>query len=83
MQELADKYAAVKEKLTTVAVKFTNEQAVNSALRQIVAELDLELMQADRNLSSPGTSPGFPPRVDGQRRDRDCSTSTEDTHVQR
>lgn len=38
MQELADKYTAVKEKLTAATVKLTNEQAVNAALWQIVAE---------------------------------------------
>ncbi|KOG83715.1 MULTISPECIES: hypothetical protein [Streptomyces] len=50
MQELADKYGEVKERLAAVSKKLANEQAVSAALRRIVAELDLELMQAREKL---------------------------------
>ncbi len=46
MQELADKYGEVKERLAAVTKKLASEQAVSAALRRIVAELDLELMRA-------------------------------------
>ncbi|UQX04710.1 hypothetical protein [Streptomyces sp. RerS4] len=50
MQELADKYSAVKEKLAAVTENFAKEQVVSAAPRRIVAELDLELMQAREEL---------------------------------
>ncbi|MFG3527424.1 hypothetical protein ACGF8B_11805 [Streptomyces sp. NPDC047917] len=50
MQELADKFSEVTEKLAAVKEKLVTEQAVNAAMRRIVAELDLELMQAQEEL---------------------------------
>lgn len=50
MQELADKYGGVKEKLAGVTKELAKERAVTSALRRIVAELDLELWQAREEL---------------------------------
>ncbi|WP_406340562.1 hypothetical protein [Streptomyces sp. NBC_01578] len=50
MQELADKYGGVKEKLAAVTKELAKEWAVTSALRRIVAELDLELWQAREEL---------------------------------
>lgn len=46
MQQLADKYSEVKEKLAAVTEQLAKERAVSAALRQIVAELDLELTHA-------------------------------------
>ncbi|MFD4944159.1 hypothetical protein ACFWNT_16915 [Streptomyces sp. NPDC058409] len=50
MQQLADKYSEVKMKLAAVTKALANEQAVSAALRRIIAELDLELMQAREEL---------------------------------
>ncbi|MEV6423634.1 hypothetical protein AB0M67_28645, partial [Streptomyces sp. NPDC051662] len=59
-QELADKYSKVKEELAAVTEKLTQEQAVSTALRKIVAELDLELMQAQEKLEQSGNVTRLP-----------------------
>jgi hypothetical protein len=69
MQELADKYSAVKEKLAAVTENLAKEQVVSAALRRIVAELDLELMQAREELEQSGNVTRLPsPRRGGARR---------------
>ncbi|WP_406423557.1 hypothetical protein OHA59_49835 [Streptomyces sp. NBC_01589] len=69
MQELADKYSEVKEKLAAVTENLTKEQAVSAALRRIVAELDLELMQAREELEQSGNVTRLPaPRRRAARR---------------
>jgi hypothetical protein len=69
MQELADKYSEVKEKLAVVTEDLTKEQAVSAALRRIVAELDLELMQAREELERSGNVTRLPaPRRRASRR---------------
>jgi hypothetical protein len=60
MQELADKYSAVKEKLAAVTENLAKEQVVSAALRRIVAELDLELMQAREELEQSGNVTRLP-----------------------
>ncbi|MFF2781019.1 hypothetical protein ACFVU3_39770 [Streptomyces sp. NPDC058052] len=50
MQQLADRYSEVKEKLAAVTEQLAKERAVSAALRQIVAELDLELTHAFEEL---------------------------------
>ncbi|MFF7603287.1 hypothetical protein [Streptomyces mirabilis] len=69
MQELADKHSEVKEKLAAVTENLTKEQAVSAALRRIVAELDLELMQAREELEQSGNVTRLPaPRRRAARR---------------
>ncbi|WP_232790332.1 MULTISPECIES: hypothetical protein [unclassified Streptomyces] len=60
MQELADRYGEVKEKLVAVTKRLANEQAVSAALRRIVAELDLELAHAREQLEQSGTVTRLP-----------------------
>lgn len=50
MQELADKYAEAKGKFAAVTEELAKERVITSALRRIVAELDLELRQAREEL---------------------------------
>lgn len=69
MQELADKYSEVKEKLAVVTKELTNEKAASATLRRIVAELDLELMQAREELERSGNVAQLPaPRRRASRR---------------
>lgn len=49
-QELADEYRETKETLAAVTQNLANERAVTATLRRIVAELDLELVQAREEL---------------------------------
>lgn len=60
MQELATNYGEVKEKLAAVTKALAKEQAVSAALRRIVAELDLELMQAQEELEQSGNVTRLP-----------------------
>ncbi|MET7312568.1 MULTISPECIES: hypothetical protein [unclassified Streptomyces] len=60
MQELADKYSEMKEKLAAVTEELTKEQAVSSTLRRIVAELDLELMKVRGELEQSGNVTRLP-----------------------
>ncbi|GAA4658883.1 hypothetical protein GCM10023347_07790 [Streptomyces chumphonensis] len=60
MQELADRYGKVKEKLAAVTKELANEQAVSAALRRIVAELDLELAHAREQHEQSGTVTRLP-----------------------
>ncbi|QIQ01513.1 hypothetical protein [Streptomyces liangshanensis] len=41
MQELADKYSAVKQKLAAVTENLAKEQVASAVLPRIVAELDI------------------------------------------
>jgi vacuolar-type H+-ATPase subunit I/STV1 len=69
MQELADKYSAMKEKLVAVTENLTKEQVVSATLRRIVAELDLELTQAREELEQSGNVASLPaPRRRAARR---------------
>lgn len=54
MQQQAHRHSELKRKLAAVTEKLTKEQAVSATLRQIVAELDLELMQAREELEQFG-----------------------------
>jgi hypothetical protein len=60
VQELAEKYGEVKERLAAVTKALANEQAVSAALRRIVAELDLELVQAREELEQAGNVTRLP-----------------------
>lgn len=60
MQELADKYVETKEELATVTQALAKERAVSAALRRIVAELDLELLQAVEELEQSGNVTRLP-----------------------
>ncbi|MFF2411683.1 hypothetical protein [Streptomyces sp. NPDC058092] len=60
MQELADKYSEMKERLASVTNKLANEQAVSGALRRIVAELDLELAHTREELEQSGNITRLP-----------------------
>lgn len=60
MQELADKHSEVRRKLAAVTENLTKEQAVSAALRRIVAELDLEVMQAREELQQSGNVARLP-----------------------
>ena len=66
MQELADKYAEVKEELAAVTKALAKERAVSAALRRLLPSSTWNCCKLGRNLNSPGTSPAFPPRVGGQ-----------------
>lgn len=69
MQELAEKYGEVKGKLAAVTEELAREQAVTSALRRIVVELDLELRQAREELEQSGNVTRLPtPRRRAPRR---------------
>lgn len=69
MQELADKYSELKEKLAAVTDDLTKERSVTAALRRIVAELDLELRQAREELEQSGNVTRLPaPRRRASRR---------------
>lgn len=69
MQELAEKYGEMKEKLAAVTEELARERAVTSALRRIVVELDLELRQAREELEQSGNAPRLPgPRRRASRR---------------
>ncbi|MFI6701896.1 hypothetical protein ACIBJC_23505 [Streptomyces sp. NPDC050509] len=69
MREPADKCSEVKEKLAAVTENLTKEQAVSAALRRIIAELDLELMQAREELELSGNVTRLPaPRRRASRR---------------
>ncbi|MFJ9767299.1 hypothetical protein ACIRUY_26100 [Streptomyces erythrochromogenes] len=60
MQELADKYGEVKERLAAVTKNLASEQAVSAALRRIVVELDLELMRTREELEQSGNVTRIP-----------------------
>ncbi|MFD7065206.1 hypothetical protein [Streptomyces sp. NPDC059906] len=60
MQGLVDNYGAVKEKLAAATKALAKERAVSAALRRIVAELDLELMQAREEHEQAGNVPRLP-----------------------
>jgi septal ring factor EnvC (AmiA/AmiB activator) len=60
MQELAAKYGEVKEKLAAVTKALAKEQAVSAALRRIIAELDLELVQAREQREQSGNVTRLP-----------------------
>lgn len=60
MQELAVRYDEMKEKLAAAKKALANEQAVSSALRRIVAELDLELVRAREELEQSGNITRLP-----------------------
>ncbi|MEV7451772.1 hypothetical protein [Streptomyces nigra] len=60
MQELADKYGELREKLAVVTEDLTKERAVTATLRRIVAELDLELRQAREELEQSGNVTRLP-----------------------
>ncbi|KAB2588321.1 hypothetical protein [Streptomyces arboris] len=60
MQELAENYGEVKEKLVAITKALAKERAVSAALRRIVAELDLELLQAREELEQSGNVTRLP-----------------------
>jgi hypothetical protein len=69
MQDLADKYGELKEKLATVTENLTKERAVSAALRRIVVELDLELMHVRQGREQAGNVNRLPaPRRGAARR---------------
>ncbi|WP_433892643.1 hypothetical protein [Streptomyces sp. CA-111067] len=47
MQALADRYAEAKEKLAAITEELAKERAAGGTLRRIIAELSLELHQAE------------------------------------
>ncbi|MEV6019982.1 hypothetical protein [Streptomyces sp. NPDC051997] len=60
MQELADKYAEVKEKLAAITEELAKERAAGATLRRIIAELSLELDQAREELGQSGNVARLP-----------------------
>jgi hypothetical protein len=51
MRELAERNAALADKLATVKAELIEEQRAGAALRLVVAELSLELRQAKEELA--------------------------------
>ncbi|MFB6940791.1 hypothetical protein ACFWGL_08125 [Streptomyces sp. NPDC060286] len=60
MQELADKYSEVKEKLAAITEELARERAAGATLRRIIAELSLELDQAWEELGQSGNIARLP-----------------------
>lgn len=69
MQELADRNAQLKGRLADVTKALAHEQKTSAALRRIIAELDLELHQAQDGLGHEGNVTRLPaPRRSTPRR---------------
>jgi len=68
MRELAERNAELTGKLTEARAELAAERAAASALRQIVAELSLELQQAQEELAAAGNVTRLParPRAGGR-----------------
>jgi len=62
MRELAGENTKLKEKLTEARAELAGERAAGAALRQVVAELSLELRQAREELASSGSVTRLPVR---------------------
>ncbi|MGK9465184.1 hypothetical protein ACSLFT_34920 (plasmid) [Streptomyces sp. G6] len=74
MQELADKYAEVKEKLAAITEEPAKERATGATLRRIIAELSLELDRAREELRQSGNVGRLPaPRRGVSRQGRGSS----------
>ncbi|MFI8442116.1 hypothetical protein EF913_27465 [Streptomyces sp. WAC04189] len=71
MQELADKYAEMMEKMAAVTEELAKERAAGATLRRIIAELSLELDQAREQLGQSGNVARLPaPRRRKSRQER-------------
>ncbi|MEW1815858.1 hypothetical protein [Streptomyces diastaticus] len=69
MRELAEKNAQLKVRLADATQALAHEQKTNAALRRIIAELDLELHQAQDGLGHEGSVTRLPaPRRSTPRR---------------
>jgi hypothetical protein len=60
MQELAEQNARLKDRLADAIKALAHEQKTSAALRRIIAELDLELHQAQENLEHAGNVTRLP-----------------------
>ncbi|MFG2629466.1 hypothetical protein [Streptomyces sp. NPDC048473] len=60
MQKLAEENAQLKDRLASVTKALTYEQTTSAAFRRIIAELDLELHQAQGTLENAGNVDRLP-----------------------
>ncbi|MFF1602861.1 hypothetical protein ACFVYV_36220 [Streptomyces mirabilis] len=60
MQELADRYAEMMEKMAATTEELAKERAAGATLRRIIAELSLELDQAREQLGQSGNVARLP-----------------------
>jgi hypothetical protein len=60
MRKLAEENAQLKDRLASVTKALTHEQATSAVFRRIIAELDLELHQAQDNLEHAGNVARLP-----------------------
>ncbi|MET7642466.1 hypothetical protein ABZS83_02215 [Streptomyces sp. NPDC005426] len=71
MQELADRYAEVMEKMAATTEELAKERAAGVTFRRIIAELSLELDQAREQLGQSGNVARLPaPRRQKSRQER-------------
>ncbi|WP_256096728.1 hypothetical protein [Streptomyces agglomeratus] len=62
MQELAERNAQLKDRLAIATKALAHEQRTSASLRRIIAELDLELHQAQDDLEQAGNVTRLPAR---------------------
>ncbi len=62
MRDLADRNAELAGKLTEARAELAAERAAGAALRQVIAELSLELHQAREELAATGNVTRLPAR---------------------
>lgn len=60
MQELAEQNVQLKDRLADVTKTLVHERTTSAALRRIIAELDLELHQAQNNVEHAGNVARLP-----------------------